>query len=280
VRIRLSITAWVAVLVAVGALVSACGASTDSEEDSAGSPAASSTPADEVALRDAPEVGTCWRLRYEDLRVTAYWFDDSPQVPCTEPHNTETAYVYALDEPTAEAAKALAEVCWDRARRYVEVNLDNWVPWAFGMLLPSQQQVTDGASFLRCEVLFPANLALTEYTSLTYSVKGAATTRADELLPCLDASPDMRRQPFLSCGKPHRYEATGQLASVVSVAYPPPKVLRSEAAQCRYGLPRRQDTPEHAITVAWDGPEGFDGGELVGVCFVYRRDGNLLPARK
>ncbi len=278
-RIRVSIAAWVAALVAVGALVSACGGSTDSDEDSAGSPAASSTPTDEVALRGAPEVGTCWRLRYDDLLDPEYWFDDSPQVPCTEPHNTETAYVYPLDEPTAEAAEVLAEACWDRARRYVEVNVDNWVPWAFVMFLPSRQQVTDGASFLRCEVRFPANLALTEYTSLTYSVKGAATTRADELLPCLNGNPDMRRQPFLSCGKPHRYEATGQLALVDSVAYPSPKVRRSEAAQCRYGMPRHQDNPEHAVTVAWDPPEGFDG-ELDGVCFVYRQDGSWLPARR
>jgi hypothetical protein len=265
----------VAAFVAAGALVSACDASTDPDEESAGS-----STSDDVALRDAPGVGTCWRIPDDAITDPDYWFDDSPQVRCTEPHNSETAFVFPLDEPTVERAKGLADACWDSARRYVDVNLDHWVPWASLGLLPSRQQVANGASFFRCEVAVPANLAITEFTLHTYSVEGVATTRADELLPCLDESPDMRRQPFVSCAKPHRYEATGQLASLIVDAYPSPKVLRSEAVQCRDGLPRHQDTPKHAVTVAWDPPERFDGGQLAGVCFVYRQDRSLLPARK
>jgi Septum formation len=231
-------------------------------------------------LGEAPGVGTCWAIPEERL-TPEYWFDDSPQVACTEPHTTETAQVYELDEPTVKEASDFAEICWDAARVYVDVNLDHWVPWASGLFLPSRQQIADGASFARCEVLIPANLAGTEFTSLTYSVQGSATERAVELLPCLDEAPEMTRQPFVSCGKPHRYEATGQLAALYVDTYPSPEVMQSEAVQCRDGLLPLQATPDHAVDVAWDPPGGLrENGELAGVCFVYRQDGSLLPARQ
>jgi hypothetical protein len=261
-------------------LASGCDASTDSGEESASSPTASGASTDVAALRDAPEVGTCWRIPADTL-TPDYWFDDSPQVPCTEPHTTETVEVYELDEPTVKEAMDLADVCWDAARIYVDVNLDHWVPWAPGFLLPSRQQIADGASFARCEVLFPADLAGTEFTSLTDSVEGAATERADELLPCLNKNSELWTQPFAPCDKPHRYEATGQLAVLYVDAYPSPEVLQREAVQCRDGLPGRQDTPDHAVTVAWPPPGGIrENGQLAGVCFVYHQDGSLLPARQ
>lgn len=278
-RIRIPIMAWVATFVAACALVSACDASNGIDQESAGPPTGNSTSTRDVAMRGAPEVGTCWRVPDDAVIDPDYWFDDSPQVPCTEPHNSETAFVFPLDEPTAERAKGVADACWDAARRYVDVNLEHWVPWGFFGFLPSTQQVADGASFSRCDVGVPANLANSEYTLLTHSVEGMAITRADELLPCLEKSPDTRKQPFVSCAKPHRYEATGQLASLTVDAYPRPDVLRREAAQCRKGLPRRQDTPRHAVTVSWDPPEWFDGRQLAGVCFVYHQDKSLLPAR-
>jgi hypothetical protein len=275
-RIQLRIMAWVV----AGALVSACDASTDPDEESTDSPVVSSTSTDDVTLEDAPNVGTCWRIPNDAITDPDYWFDDSPQVPCNKPHNSETVYVFPLDEPTVEEATALANSCWESARTYVEVSLEHWVPWTPVAFLPSRQQMADGASFLRCEIAVPANLASTRVSWLRHSAEGVATTRADELLPCLDEHPDVRKQPFVSCAQPHRYEATGQLASLVVNAYPAPKVLRSQAAQCRDGLPSHQDTPQHAVTAAWDPPEGFVGGDMAGVCFVYHQDGSLLPARK
>lgn len=154
-RIRPSIIAWAVAWVTAGALASGCDASTDPNEESAGSPTASRASTDDEALRDAPQVGTCWRLPDDALTDPDYWFDDSPRVPCTEPHNTETAQVLLLDEPTVDRAEELGDVCWDEARRYVDVDLDHWVPWAPGLLLPSRQQVADGASFVRCDVFSP-----------------------------------------------------------------------------------------------------------------------------
>ena len=85
-RTRISGRAWVAVFVTAGVLATGCDASTDSQEESTSSPAASSTSTDIAASRDAPEVGTCWRIPADRL-TPDYWFDDSPQVPCTQPHN-------------------------------------------------------------------------------------------------------------------------------------------------------------------------------------------------
>ena len=238
------------------------------------------TPTDIEASGEGPGIGTCWAIPQERL-TPDYWFDDSPQVPCTEPHTAETAHVYELDEPTVKEASDLADNCWDAARIYVDVNLDHWVPWVPGLLLPSRQQIADGASFVRCEVLIPANLAGTEFTSLTDSVEGAATERADEMLPCLNKNSELWTQPFAPCDKPHRYEATGQLAELYVDAYPSPEVLQREAVQCRDGLPGRQDTPDHAVTVAWPPPGGIrEDGQLAGVCFVYHQDGSLLPTRQ
>ncbi len=59
-----------------------------------------------------------------------YWFDDSEQVPCTEPHTTQTAQVVQLSEPTVAAAKKEADdLCWDYARTYIGLDPQNWVPW-------------------------------------------------------------------------------------------------------------------------------------------------------
>ena len=66
---------------------------------SAANPTASESNAD-AGLVGAPEIGTCWQVPPAKAGDEEYWFDGSPQVPCTERHTTQTVAVYSLDEPT------------------------------------------------------------------------------------------------------------------------------------------------------------------------------------
>jgi putative regulator of septum formation len=234
-----------------------------------------------VGLRNAPTAGTCWRMPPDKGFASDYWFDASPTAACTERHNSETVSVTLLAEPTVERAKGFASICWDEARRYVDVNHEHWIPWGPALYLPSKQQIASGESWFRCDVAFPADWAGRMLAWVNFPAADAATELADELLPCLDRDPHMREQPFVSCNSRHRFEATGQLAIMEGVtAYPSPMRLRQEADQCRDGLAVGQSSQAFGVTAVWDPPGQFIGRVLAGVCFVFRQDGAMLPPRQ
>ena len=85
------------------------------------------------------------------------------------------------------------------------------------------------------------------------------------------------RNGLSTAGQPHQYESTGQLAILDGLtAYPNAKTLRQEAQQCLAGLPPDQAPAEFDVLAVWDPKDGFTGGEVAGVCFVYRTDGAPL----
>ena len=93
-----------AAVAAVSLTLLGCGGSGGSDEGS--------------APEGSPEQGTCWAVPAHSAVDWEYWVDDSPQVPCSEPHTTETAAVVPLKKPTvAEAKKVAADSCWNLVRR-------------------------------------------------------------------------------------------------------------------------------------------------------------------
>ena len=56
-----------------------------------------------------PDVGTCWAVPSDAVTDPDY-FDDSPKVPCSEPHTTETVEMLRLSEPTIAEAKEAKEL--------------------------------------------------------------------------------------------------------------------------------------------------------------------------
>ncbi len=209
-----------------------------------------------------------------------YWFDDSAQVPCTEPHTTETVFVFSLPEPTiAEALKNLNS-CVDHVRGYLGVDGASWVPWSLAAFLPSKEEVAAGSSWVRCDAIFPATTDHSSARTTNVSAKGIADAPPADFWACTDKSPDGADQPFVPCDRPHNYEQTGTLAFFEGLTEYPSAVERSAEAQrqCRDGVP----VGHEGVTVdaAWDPRSALEErAELAGWCFMFYPDGRALAAR-
>jgi hypothetical protein len=229
-----------------------------------------------------PEPGTCWNVPPESAVSEDYWFDDSAQVSCTDPHTTETAQVLELTEPTIAEAEDEAVLCGEYVRTYVGVDFQSWVPWGGSAFLPSKEQIADGASWLRCDVVFPgAGWDYDPVRTITVPVEGLADDPPGDFWACFDEPPSTTsKSPFVPCDRPHAYEETGTLASFLRLnEYPSAAELAAAAReQCREGVP--EGYPDVALTAVWDPRDAFrPGAEVAGACFMYRADGTPLPAR-
>ena len=253
-----------------------------SGEDDTGSPSDSpSGPGQDAALVGAPAEGACWAVPADDAVSNKYWFDDSPQVPCTEQHTTETVKVLRLTDPTVKEAKTIVAVCWDFARRHMGVDEESWVPWAAVVFLPSKEQISDGASWVRCDASYPADWGFSSARSTTGTAEGVADHPPSEAWACLDQSPTRRKQEFVSCDQPHMYEQTGQLAIVEDLTvYPSRTELEQYArAQCGDGVPTHLKG-QVALTAGWDPPAELKQSTLIaGACFMFSKDGRPMPPR-
>jgi len=231
-----------------------------------------------------PPTGTCWAVASELIAAGQITYDDSRQVPCTQPHTTETVSTFTLTEPTAKEAEPTGGTCGGIVGGYLNIDNESWIDADAFLFLPSKQQVADGASWVRCDVLIPGpwwtpvSLAPRLPVTMTSSVKDAADKPTNDLWTCLGQSPT-QDQPKVPCDRPHAYEATGTLAGLGALsAYPSATELQAEAqADCRPAVPRR--LAGASVTAAWDGREEFYQGLIRGVCFMYHEDGTLLPPR-
>ena len=279
---RLAIAAGVVALALAG-----CSGSTNPDKPSAASPkvTASSDSSDgSTASASAsavkPTAGTCWRMPPASTADPDYWFDGSPQVPCTKPHTTESAASIVLTEPTIAEGQERAGECFEHVRVYVGVDPSNWVPWTILGFLPSKKEIADGASWLRCDVAFPAAWGSTRARTVAVAAEGLALKPPADFWACLNEPPTQQEQPFVSCERPHVYEETGTLALLEDLQrYPSPARLAAEGRrQCRAGVPPGH--PHVAVTATWDPPAALKGGtELAGPCFMFDPERQPLPAR-
>ena len=272
---------WVAIVI-LSALTWGCDSSPDPGANDSASPSRLEIPSDPpppAAMKHAPERGTCW-LAPKRAFAPDFWFDDlSRQVPCTEPHTTQTVTVDELDKPTIGEATEWLEFCADFVKRHLDISPEHWVPHAAVGYLPSREQIADGASWARCDAALPDrwNYNLTSIRATTFPLEHAATARSADLQACLDQHPRILDQPFVDCTHPHAYESTGQLSFLQGLSsYPSAERRRRESRQCRADLPPAQSSPQFAVVAAWDPPRGLGNGELFGVCFVHRADGSPL----
>ena len=259
-------------------------AATPSEQAAPESPP---TPPDEdpaTSTPAVPELGDCWDVPPDKAFSRGYWHDASPRVSCSASHTTETVSVYPLERPTREKAELLAAGCHSDALRHLGVDTQHWLPWALVMYLPSREQVEAGASWLRCDVAFPADYPGTRPRRHTNASVEAAATGDNALWGCLDLDP--RRpadQPLVPCSEPHRYESTGTLVTLEGLtAYPTRQALSRAARQCRDDLPASQRDADVRVTARWDPEAWFDPvrGEVYGGCWFGRADGEMLAPRR
>src|SRR3954465_14284981 len=130
-------------------------ATASAERSAAATPKASETTERSAAAAAEPQPGTCWAVRASSVTDRGYWFDDSAQVSCTDPHTTETVITYSLAEPTIDEAERLGHYCWNDVRVYLGIDEDSWVPWGVAAFLPSKEKVADGPGWMRCDAFFP-----------------------------------------------------------------------------------------------------------------------------
>jgi hypothetical protein len=210
-----------------------------------------------------------------------YWFDTSDRVPCTEPHTTETALVARLEEPTVAAAKQLAKGCQTAVVNYVGLDpSENWIPWGWTAFIPTEEQLADGASWVRCEAAFPERWDFTRGRTTSVSASGIARDIPEDFWACLDQPPTELGQPFIPCDEPHNYEQTGDVAFLNGLdQYPSAAELAAETRrQCRPGIPAGLEGV--SVTAAWDDPTALkEGTSIGGPCFIFSPDGEPLPAR-
>ena len=235
------------------------------------------------APEGSPEQGTCWAVpansaaRHPSIAVDReYWVDDSPQVPCTEPHTTETAAVVPLEKPTvAEAEKVARDACWNHVVAYLGVDLSHWVHWNWAAFLPSREEIADGASWIRCDAIFPT-WDFSSVRSTTAEAEMVAVNPPAELWACLDENPQKAKQPLVPCDQPHQYEQTGTLSSLPGIdKYPSPAELTNAAKrQCTFDLP--EEAGDVAVTARWD-PTLQEGSRVDGACFMFNKNGQPLP---
>ena len=283
-----------AALTAVLALTPVACSDGDSDNQADPGPSASSPTPDPTAedsttdarLVGAPAVGTCWQVPPANAGDEEYWFDGSPQVPCTERHTTQTVAVYPLEKPTPKIAAEEDRACAEEVLSVIGAS--NWVgPWKFLMLLPSRDQVASGASWVRCDVAFAALTAGSRpgrpwSTAWPVWRRGSAEEvvlrRPEEVWACLDKFPQQptRPQPFVPCDRPHKYEATGHPLVLFLDTYPSPRKLRTAAAECQFDH-RDPDYKGLTVQALWQPPNEVIDGYLFGSCWASRPDGQDLP---
>jgi hypothetical protein len=269
----------------VALALAGCSGSTNPDNPSAASPkVTASTESTDGSTASAsavkPTAGTCWRVPPASTTDPDYWFDGSPQVPCTKPHTTESAAAITLTEPTIAEAQNRAGECFEHVRVYVGVDPSSWVPWHIFGFLPSKKEIADGASWLRCDVAFPAVWGSTRARTVAVAAEGLALKPPADFWACLDKPPTRQEQPFVSCQRPHAYEETGTLALLEDLQrYPSSATLRAEGRrQCRAGVPPGH--PQVAVVASWDPPAALQGSSvLAGPCFMFDPKGQSLPPR-
>lgn len=238
------------------------------------------TPADPERI-GMPQPGTCWRVAQKHF-VASYWVDDSPQVPCTTEHTTQTALAFTVPQPTVAMAKTVADQCRDHVRTFVGVDVDHWIPWNALVFLPSRRQIDAGASWVRCDVGIPVHPKGSHQVSLTRSVENAAISRPADLMGCTNRLPRARStEAWHQCGSTHRYEETGTLAELTGLTHYPSaaRLERQGAHECRLHLSRELSRRGASALAVWDPPGGLAGGELFGSCWAYDPGGRSLPPR-
>ena len=278
-RRRRTASALVGAACVVVALIVAIQVVTGARNNASPDPLPTPSPAPNLSTVQ-PVPGTCWNVPARLLSTKkTLWFDDSTRVPCTEPHTTETAQVVELSAATiAEARREGNDLCRTYVIDYLGVDDQSWIPWGFEYFLPSQDEVSEGASWVRCDALFLETWAYDAgVRTVAMSAEGIADDPPAELWACLD-QPVSEDQPFVPCDQPHALEATGTLGTLEG-EYPSPAELEAATQQqCREGVPEGYAGVE--VTAGWDPPAIMEQyGAIAGVCFMYHADGTPMPPR-
>ena len=243
----------------------------------------SSTSVAVPALTGMPDPGSCWNVAPDHLGLDD-WFDDSPKVPCTRGHTTQTARAFTVPEPTVAMAKSVADSCWETSGKFLGVDLDHWVPWQALVFLPSKAQIAKGASWVRCDVGIPRphpGHPAARGTPVPWQTRHSTRLRLCGGAPAGPRSRAPRSrgtsaQPIIATRRP-----APSPGSWDSLGYPSRAQRERRGTRlCRRQLTAHQRSQGLTALAAWDPPSGLADGLLFGVCWAFRPDGGPLPPRR
>ncbi len=272
-----AIAVAVAVVAVVGLGLALVGGASDRTTPS---PAPAPSPPSGLTAEIAPKAGTCWAMPGDNTNAVGIPYDASPQVPCSEPHTTETVASYYLERPTQAQAEKVVDDCTRSITAYIGIENDAWVPWTGAMALPSHEQIADGASWVRCDAAVPEALGYpSTLGTMTQSIEGIAQDPPVEFLACTADRPVAFEQPRIPCDEPHAFEETGSLVVLQAPeTYPTSAELAAAEPGCAATVPA--DLDGRSVSTLWDPRSDFKKyNPVYGVCFMSMRDGSLLPAR-
>ena len=249
-------------------LVAACSGSSGNPRSSGGTGSA--------AEAGSPAVGTCWQVPPAQAADRHYWHDDSPVVPCTKPHTTETAFVYPLARATSDAAAEVGRRCSDYVTGYAGLSDETWIPCPPSSSFPARSRSKPVRRGCAATFFFPADTAESTPRETSFPGHDAARRPPVGLWACLDRIPQRHHSaPYVRCEAPHRFEATGNIIHAPPTSrYPTPRVRDHAARQCEGHLPGGDGL---VATVMW--APALHGIDLLGACLFHRSDGRPLPPR-
>ena len=259
-------------LLAVMAVL-ACAACSGSDSEQAGN------------VPPPPEMGQCHNTPDSNLDDGDV-FDDSPVVDCSQTHTLQTLEVIETDEPpTLALLEQLAKYCHTQA---VAEFVDSPGAGAYNMVWPitygpTPEQQEAGQSWVRCDAGFQAETLLEgcclPVVPHTGSLEGAMGKDIARFQQCIAQVPDPDRSiPLVSCMKPHRGELLLTFIELDASGYPPAaKLEKAGQSQCGELVADRHDADELVLTPSWVGKDDWQGGTIVGWCWIHRKT-DLLPA--
>jgi hypothetical protein len=275
-------------LLAVGAVALLTASCFDSGEAPSGtapssragaqSPAPATSAAPSPTPQPPPEKDTCRRVSVEALRTIV---NDDPAVPCRRRHTVVTFHVGRIPagaRDSLSAADAAVEFAADRMCRrrfrdyaggsYADRRLSMLTPTYF---LPSSQQWTLGARWVRCDVY--AYATPTRLADLPRSLQDALERErvSDDLTRCSPVSPSAPNFRHVACTQPHQWRAVAiQTVGEPNQRYPGRSTVQNRA-QDRCEQPVRDYLgTEEAFSYGFEVPQrdAWSEGDRVALCWA------------
>ena len=178
-----------------------------------------------------PEVGQCRQEQAADIPPST---NETPTVPCNQPHTAYTAAVLHLPAETSYAGSAVGHLvsarCTKALRRATGLDARTLAISILNLswFIPTKAQQAAGARWVRCDV--NAYTYAGDAVDAIYDLPGLPIK--DNALPeslrmCFQESPDLSR---VSCSEEHTYRAeTAVRYRTDGQPYPKPAALRAWA---------------------------------------------------
>jgi Septum formation len=279
---------WTVVVGSLAVVVTcaACGGGSSSSRVTLPKPSTSRTGDTRSSSGTGGLVGRCHLMSARSFQSLV---DESPAVPCSRPHNIETAGVRQIYSKLTKAnlketVRGYFGACGTAWNSYLHIEDGGFYRlWA----TPTATKL-NGAWVIRCDVYTGTRVGYGSTPAVTRtSVRAQARAgHTGGWRVCTD-EPPTQKSLLVDCSRPHAYEGVvaNQSQTAVNRVYPHPAQLRARGdAVCRKAVAHRPDARALVVRGSWiTQHQWIQQGRRIyiwGQCYFSRRDhGNLPPVR-